>query len=273
MSTYFLSDIHGCYKELRMLLKQVLFNSKEDYLWIAGDLVSRGPDSLKVLRYLYSLGNKVKIVLGNHDINLIAVHAGIKKNKKENYFDEFLSASDSIELINWLRSQALLRIDKKNNIIMSHAGISPQWSINTAKIYTRDFIKYLSQENYISFLKDMYADNIDFWTVYLNQFDQLRYTLNSCTRMRYCYPDGRLNMLYKQSPSLVPYPLQPWFLIPSKIPKIYSIFFGHWSSLKGTYIPEPFISLDGGCCWGEELRIFRWEDKKWFFQSSGCRKY
>ncbi|QCI23697.1 bis(5'-nucleosyl)-tetraphosphatase (symmetrical) [Buchnera aphidicola (Macrosiphoniella sanborni)] len=267
MSTYFLSDIHGCYKELKILLKKVCFNHEKDNLWVAGDLVSRGPDSLKVLRYLYSLRNKVQIVLGNHDINLIAVHAGVKKNKKENYFDEFLSASDRFELINWLRCQSLLKIDKKRNIIMSHAGISPQWNISMAKIYTSAFEKCLSQDNYVDFLKRIYAHNIDFWSSHLNQLDQLRYTFNACTRMRYCYPDSRLNMLYKTSPKLVPFPLQPWFLIPSQIPKIYSIFFGHWSSLKGTHIPKPFFSLDGGCCWGEELMIFRWEDKKWFFQS------
>ncbi|WP_425619732.1 bis(5'-nucleosyl)-tetraphosphatase (symmetrical) ApaH [Buchnera aphidicola] len=268
MSTYFLSDIHGCYKELKMLLKTVFFNHKKDNLWIAGDLVSRGPDSLKVLRYLYSLGDAVKIVLGNHDINLIAVHAGIKQNKKENFFDEFLAASDSIELIDWLRCKSLIKIDENKNIIMSHAGISPQWDIKTAKMYTCDFKKHLSQKNYIPFLKKIYSYNINFWTNNLSRYDQLRYTVNACTRMRYCYPDSRLNMLYKQSPNIVPKPLQPWFLIPSKIPKIYSIFFGHWSSLKGTIVPKPFISLDGGCCWGEELMMFRWEDKKWFSQSA-----
>lgn len=267
MSTYFLSDIHGCYKELKMLLKKISFNHTEDNLWIAGDLVSRGPDSLKVLRYLYSLGNKVHIVLGNHDINLIAVHAGVKKNKKENYFDELLSASDRLELINWLRCQSLLKIDEKRKIIMSHAGISPQWDINTAKIYASSFKEYLSSNKYIVFLKNIYAHNIDFWNFNLTQLDQLRYTFNAYTRMRYCYPNSQLNLVYKKSPKFVPYPLQPWFLIPSKIPRNYSIFFGHWSSLKGTYVPEPFLSLDGGCCWGEELIIFRWEDKKWFSQS------
>ncbi|QIQ41745.1 MAG: bis(5'-nucleosyl)-tetraphosphatase (symmetrical) [Buchnera aphidicola (Microlophium carnosum)] len=267
MSTYFISDIHGCYKEFRMLLEKSSFNNKKDYLWIAGDLVSRGPDSLHVLRYLYSLQNRVQIVLGNHDINLIAVHAGVKKNKKENCFDEFLSSSDSVELINWLRSQSLLKIDEKRKIIMSHAGMSPQWDINTARVCALEIEDSLSHKNYSLFLKEMYYNNnVNFWRLNLNQLDRLRYAINSLTRMRYCYPDTRLNMFYKQSPNLVKDPLRPWFLMPSNISKVYSIFFGHWSSLKGTYVPKPFFSLDGGCCWGEELIMLRWEDKKWFSQ-------
>ncbi|QCI25365.1 bis(5'-nucleosyl)-tetraphosphatase (symmetrical) [Buchnera aphidicola (Sitobion avenae)] len=266
MSTYFISDIHGCYKELKILLEKSCFNDQKDYLWIAGDLVSRGPDSLSVLRYLYSLKNRVQIVLGNHDINLIAVYSGIKKNKKENYFDEFLVSSDSLKLINWLRRQSILKIDEKRKIIMSHAGISPQWDINTAKVCALEIEDCLSNINYSLFLKSMYNNSINFWTLDLNQLDRLRYSINSFTRMRYCYPDGRLNMFCKKSPNFVQYPLRPWFLMPSNISKIYSIFFGHWSSLKGSYIPKPFFSLDSGCCWGGELTMLRWEDKKWFSQ-------
>jgi bis(5'-nucleosyl)-tetraphosphatase (symmetrical) len=266
MSTYFISDIHGCYKEFRLLLEKSFFNCKKDYLWIAGDLVSRGPDSLKVLRYLYSLKNRVKIVLGNHDINLIAVYSGIRKNKKENHFDEFLSASDSDELITWLRCQSLLKINKKYKIIMSHAGISPQWTLNTAQTCALEIEEFLSHKNYVLFLEAIYNNNINFWKSNLNRLDRLRYAINSFTRMRYCYPDSRLNMFYKQSPNFIKYPLQPWFIIPRKISKEYFILFGHWSSLKGTSVPEPFFALDSGCCWGEELVMLRWEDKKWFSQ-------
>ncbi|QCI20295.1 symmetrical bis(5'-nucleosyl)-tetraphosphatase [Buchnera aphidicola (Brachycaudus cardui)] len=268
MSTYFISDIHGCYKEFKLLLEKSGFNNKKDYLWIAGDLVSRGPDSLKVLRYLYTFKSRVNIVLGNHDINLIAVYSGIKKNKKENLFDELLASKDSFKLVNWLRHQSLIKIDKKRKIIMVHAGISPQLDINALKIYALAIEEFLSHDNYSLFLEAMYSSNIIFWESKLNRLDQLRYSMNIFTRMRYCYPDGRLNMFYKQSPNFIKYPLQPWFLMKQKIPKNYSVFFGHWSSLKGTYIPQPFFSLDGGCCWGGDLKIFRWEDKKWFSQSS-----
>ncbi|QCI20879.1 bis(5'-nucleosyl)-tetraphosphatase (symmetrical) [Buchnera aphidicola (Hyperomyzus lactucae)] len=267
MSTYFISDIHGCYKELRLLLEKSFFNYKQDYLWIAGDLVSRGPDSLKVLRYLYSFKNRLKIVLGNHDINLIAVYSGIRKNKKENYFDKFLSAPDSYKLIKWLRYQSLLIIDEKHKIIMSHAGISPQWTCDTAKTCAFEIEEFLRHQNYALFLEAMYSNNINLWQSNLNRLDRLRYSINTFTRMRYCYPDSRLDMFCKKSPDFVKYPLKPWFVMPRKISKEYFIFFGHWSSLKGTHVPEPFFALDAGCCWGEELVMLRWEDKTWFHQS------
>lgn len=266
MSIYLTSDIHGCYEELRLLLDKSSFNPKKDYLWIAGDLVSRGPNSLQVLEYLYSLKHRVKIVLGNHDLNLISVYAGIKKNKKSNFFDKLLSSSSIDKLIKWLRCQKILKIDQHRKIIMSHAGISPQWNISIAKKYALKIQQHLSNINYDVFLESMYNNQINFWDFNLNQLDLLRYSINSFTRMRYCYPDGKLNMFFKKSPKLAPFPLQPWFLIQHNIPIGYSVFFGHWSSLKNTYVPKPFYSLDSGCCWKGELTMFRWEDKKVFSQ-------
>jgi len=268
MSIYLISDIHGCFNELKLLLKKSCFNDKKDYLWVAGDSVSKGPDSLQVIRYLYSLKKRVKITLGNHDLNLIAVYFGVKENKKENYFDEFLSATDSLELIHWLRCQSILIIDETKKIVMSHAGISPKWNIIEAKNCALEIEHCLSSDNYISFLKSIFNNKINYWSKKFKKIDRLRYALNVFTRMRYCYPDGRLNLVCKKSPNIVQYPLIPWFKMPYNFEKEYSIFFGHWSSLKGTKVSHPFFPLDNGCCWGGELTIFRWEDKKYFFQSS-----
>ncbi|MGV3345053.1 metallophosphoesterase, partial [Enterobacteriaceae bacterium LUAb1] len=76
MSTYLIGDVHGCYNELNALLQQVAFDPSQDTLWLTGDLVARGPASLEVLRYVRSLGDSAKIVLGNHDLHLLAVYAG-----------------------------------------------------------------------------------------------------------------------------------------------------------------------------------------------------
>jgi len=261
-----MSDIHGCYKEFIRLLEKAEFNCKKDYLWIAGDLVSRGIDSLKVLRYLYNLKNRVKIVLGNHDLNLISVYSGIKKNNKNNHFDKFLAASDSHKLIRWLRSQKILKIDKKRKIVMTHAGISPHWNLNIAQKYAIDIERFLSSDNFDLFLESMYDNKVTMWHSDLNGLDRLRYSMNVFTRMRSCYPDGRLNLFYKQSPKMLKPPLKPWFFMKHNFPQDYYIFFGHWSTLRGTAVPQPFFSLDSGCCWGGELMMFRWEDKKIFSQ-------
>ncbi|CAL4319692.1 bis(5'-nucleosyl)-tetraphosphatase (symmetrical) ApaH [Buchnera aphidicola] len=268
MSTYFIGDIHGCYTQLMLLLKKANFNAKKDYLWIAGDLVARGPDSIKVLRYLYSLQDHAKIVLGNHDLNLISVFFGKRQNKKENAFNDFFFSKDSEMLMHWLRHQPLLQIDEDRKIIMSHAGISPYWDVSTAKSCAKGIEECLSSQDYIVFLESMYNNNVMHWQLNLTPLEKLQYSINVLTRMRYCYPNGQLDLTCKEIPCFAKKPLQPWFLMKKKISKEYSIFFGHWSSLKNTRVLHPFYPLDYGCCWGGELAMIRWEDKKYFFQSN-----
>ncbi|WP_343154376.1 symmetrical bis(5'-nucleosyl)-tetraphosphatase [Buchnera aphidicola (Aphis aurantii)] len=267
MSIYFISDIHGCYKEFKLLLKKTNFNFKTDYLWIAGDLVSRGANSLKVIRYLYSIKDRIKIVLGNHDLSLIAVYCGAQVNKKENYFDDFLAAKDCHQLINWLRSQSLFQIDEQQRIIMVHAGISSKWNLKTIKQCSLEIQKALLSHHYSSFLKSVLNNKLNYWDSNFNKIDRLRYSINIFTKIRYCYPDGRLNLTCKKSPSAVKYPLLPWFTLENKLINKYSVIFGHWSSLKEANVPSKFFPLDKGCCWGGELCMLRWEDKKYFYQS------
>ncbi len=112
MSTYIVGDIHGCYRELRELLDSVSFDPQQDTLWLTGDLVARGPDSLQVLRYVKSLGSSARLVLGNHDLHLIGIYCKISRNKPKDHLDELLNAPDIDELINWLRRQPLLQVDE-----------------------------------------------------------------------------------------------------------------------------------------------------------------
>lgn len=118
MSTYLIGDVHGCYDELRALLQQVDFNPEQDTLWLTGDLVARGPGSLEVLRYVKSLGDAVRLVLGNHDLHLLAVYAGISRNKPKDRLTPLLEADDADELINWLRRQPLLQVDEEKKLVM-----------------------------------------------------------------------------------------------------------------------------------------------------------
>lgn len=133
MATYLIGDVHGCYRELRQLLNQVNFDANQDTLWLTGDLVARGPDSLEVLRFVKSLGSALKLVLGNHDLHLLGVFAKISRNKPKDKLNELLNAPDADELINWLRRQPLLQVDEEKKIVMAHAGITPQWDLATAK--------------------------------------------------------------------------------------------------------------------------------------------
>ena len=148
MSTYLIGDVHGCYDELIALLKQVDFTPGQDTLWLTGDLVARGPGSLDVLRYVKSLGDSVRMVLGNHDLHLLAVYAGISRNKPKDRITPLLEAPDADELLNWLRRQPLLQIDEEKKLVMAHAGITPQWDLETAKTCARDAEAVLASDSY-----------------------------------------------------------------------------------------------------------------------------
>ncbi len=150
MSTYLIGDVHGCYDELIALLKQVDFTPGQDTLWLTGDLVARGPGSLEVLRFVKSLGDSVRMVLGNHDLHLLAVFAGISRNKPKDRLTPLLDAPDADDLINWLRRQPLLQVDEDKKLVMAHAGITPQWDLETAKTCARDVEAVLASDSYPS---------------------------------------------------------------------------------------------------------------------------
>ncbi|XBC37787.1 MAG: symmetrical bis(5'-nucleosyl)-tetraphosphatase [Buchnera aphidicola (Meitanaphis microgallis)] len=270
MSTYFVGDVHGCYNELMKLLEKVSFNEKLDHLWLTGDLVNRGPKSIEVMRFVSSLGTNAHVVLGNHDLNLIAIYANIKHKKfKNDIISNILDAKDIDFLINWLRQQPILQVDETRKIIMVHAGVHPFWSINTAKIYARKLESILCNRNYAVLFESIFNNNI---VKYINnsfqELDCLSFSLNVFTRMRYCYCDGMLDMKHKQSPVINMFPMLPWFAIKNNNLKNYSIFFGHWASLKNNITPSKIVSLDTGCCWGGKLSMFCLEDNEWFYQKS-----
>lgn len=264
MYNYFVGDIHGCYKELKSVLRKARFNFKNDILWVTGDLVNRGPDSLKVLRYIKKLDLSAKIVLGNHDINFIIENSRkIKKNK---------DIKDDLDiLINWLRNQPLLIIDNEKKIIMSHAGFSPQFNIKTIQLYAREIEYILKGDKYFYFSDFLYNDSFNEFSSNLDSFSRICFGINALTRMRYCFLNGNLN-IDKNNLNKNIKNCKPWFQFKLNIPKDYSIIFGHWSSVKKTDIPKNIYCLDTGCCWGGKLTLFRWEDKKYFVQNSFLKK-
>lgn len=266
MSTLLVGDIHGCFQELQAVLQQANFNPQHDTLWITGDLVARGPDSLRVLRYVHSLGDSARIVLGNHDLHLLAIYAGISRNKPKDQLTELLQAEDCDQLLNWLRKQPILQVDEDKKLIMAHAGITPQWDLSTALMCAREVEAILTSDSYPLFLDAMYGDLPNSWDERLTGLARLRYSTNALTRMRYCYPNGALDMICKEQPAKAPYPLKPWFDISSELSQNYSIAFGHWAALNGKGTPENIYALDTGCCWGGELTLLRWEDKTYFRQ-------
>lgn len=266
MSTYIVGDIQGCLDELQQLLEQVNFNPKQDTLWIAGDLVARGPKSLETLRFVKSLGSCVNVVLGNHDLHLLAVSLGIHKVKNKDKTATIFSADDKEELLNWLRKQPLLA--EHDEFVVCHAGISPLWTLEQARANAREVETILQSDDWAWLIENMYSNQPDLWSDSLKGLDRYRYIVNAYTRMRFCFTDGRLDMDCKLPPELVAEEgLVPWFKLKDRETIDKTILFGHWAALEG-YISEDVIGLDTGCVWGGCLTMLRWEDKKFFTQQA-----
>lgn len=267
MAIYLVGDIQGCFQELRLLLDQVNFTPDDDQIWFAGDLVARGPDSLSTLRFVKSLGSAAKVVLGNHDLHLLAVYYGIKKAKKNDHIFDILEAQDANELMDWLASQPLLQQLPNENAYMSHAGISPQMSIAEAVEQASLVQQKLSSKNRITWLSKMYGNTPTHWQDAHNEIDKFRFTINSLTRMRFCHADGSLEFDHKDTPDNTQH-LSPWYINNPNLSENKWVF-GHWASLGGKCPIKSVYALDTGCVWGGELTMIRWHDKR-IFSVSAC---
>ncbi|MCE0494113.1 symmetrical bis(5'-nucleosyl)-tetraphosphatase [Vibrio salinus] len=266
MANYIVGDIQGCLDELKIILKDVNFSKKKDTLWLAGDLVARGPKSLETLRFIKSLGKHARVVLGNHDLHLLAVSLGIHPVKAKDKTKSILNAPDRQELIDWLRHQPILAEHKE--FVICHAGISPQWTLETARKAARDIEHILKNDEWRWLIENMYSDKPSRWKDNLNELQRLRYSINAFTRMRFVHPDGSLDMECKLPPDEADSTsLLPWFQYSHREKLSKPILFGHWAALNGVYNKEV-IGLDTGCVWGGHLTMLRWEDKRFFTQQS-----
>ncbi|MEW6984044.1 symmetrical bis(5'-nucleosyl)-tetraphosphatase [Colwelliaceae bacterium 6471] len=265
MALYIVGDVQGCYQELVALMKQVNFNVDNDQLWLAGDIVARGPDSLATIRLIKSMDGNAQMVLGNHDLHLLATYEGIKKVKKHDYLDELLAAKDIDNLMDWLANQPLLRKIPKCNAYMSHAGVSPQWSIEDAVTQANNAHNKLSSSNRKKWLKNMYGEHPNSWSDAITEKEKFRYTINAFTRMRFCYADGSLEFKTKQAPESSLKKLTPWYELSDVINHSVWIF-GHWAALMGQSSHPNIYALDTGCVWGNHLTMLRWEDKQFFIE-------
>jgi len=252
MTTYAIGDIQGCYDALISLLKKINFSSDKDILWFTGDLVNRGPDSLKVIQYVQSLKENAVTVLGNHDLHMLAILTGIEQQRPKDTLDAIIKSSKKNQIIDWIRQQPLIHTEKKSPFVLVHAGVYPEWDIPTAKALASEVENKLKSENYLKFLKNMYGNKPAVWSEELKSFDRLRFITNCFTRMRYLNDDLELNLKYKGAPKNTPEHLKPWFKFGAKNRKKHKIIFGHWSTL-GFQNEDSVYSLDTGCLWGGKL--------------------
>ncbi|WP_308035480.1 symmetrical bis(5'-nucleosyl)-tetraphosphatase [Neisseria cinerea] len=250
MAHYAIGDIQGCFDELTALLGKIGFNHGTDTLWLTGDIVNRGPKSLEALQFCMEHENSVQIVLGNHDLHLLAVGCGEAGTKRSDTIEPILKHPDGKKMLDWLRAQPLLIRD--GGRVMVHAGILPQWRIDQAESLAGEVEDELRGKKYVKFLSKMYGNKPTAWDEDLNGYARLRFIVNVFTRMRALTFKNELDFDYKSTVKKMPLYLRPWFKAPNRQNLDHTIIFGHWSSLGYTNA-DSVISLDTGALWGGQL--------------------
>ncbi len=290
MSTYAIGDLQGCASAFDALLERIAFDPRIDRLWLVGDLVNRGPDSLGALHRVMALGDAATVVLGNHDLHLLAVSAGVRKRGRNDTIDDVLAAPDAAQLLDWLRHRPLAHraAIAGRDVLMVHAGVLPTWTADDTMRHAGELEAALRADTWRDTLARVFGNQPDRWDEALTGDARLRVIVNALTRLRFCSDDGRIDFDAKDAPAagtpvLTPDPsaadastqapvsafpspplgFKAWFDIAGRNTRDARTIFGHWSTL-GVMVRDDVIALDSGCVWGGALTAIRLEDDALF---------
>jgi bis(5'-nucleosyl)-tetraphosphatase (symmetrical) len=254
MTTYAIGDLQGCHDQFSALLAKIKTLTPDAKFIIVGDIVNRGPKSLDTLRRVrdMALAGRARIVLGNHDLNLLAVAAGLRKPHRSDTMDDILAAEDRDELLTWLRHQPLALYEYDHLLV--HAGVLPQWNAEQTLALAAEVESALQGDDWVEFLRQMYGNEPARWHDDLQGVDRLRCIVNALTRVRYCAADGAMDFKSKEGSieASAADGLMPWFSLPSRQTSDTPVVFGHWSTLGLIVLPN-LVALDTGCIWGGQL--------------------
>jgi len=261
VATYAVGDIQGCLKPLKSLLKAVQFNPDRDKLWSVGDIINRGPKCLKTLRFLYEMRDNLELVLGNHELHLLAVAAGTRAPSRSDTLDKILAAPDRDLMLNWLLHRPLVHCE--DGFTMVHAGIPPQWTVEDALARSQEVEDVLQSPDCIRFFQQMYGNEPARWSDDLSGIPRLRIITNYLTRMRFCTSEGELDLTSKGPVPTSGKKVTAWFSHAKRKTANDRILFGHWASLEGKTDGPNVIGLDTGCVWGGALSLYCLETGEW----------
>lgn len=252
-----IGDVQGCAHSLQQLLAQPALQGPQAHFLFVGDLVNRGPDSVGVLRQLLALGSRAQTVLGNHDIHLLGVAAGVRKAHASDTLHNVLDAADAKELIDWLRHQPLA-IHSHGHLLI-HAGLHPSWCLHTVLRLASEVEHSLQADDWQQRIATLFGNQPDLWSEDLESAARQRYTVNALTRLRHFDTQGHIQHKYKGAPCSDT-ELTPWFAMPNRTIEL-PVVFGHWSTL-GLHLQPDAIGIDTGCLWGGVLTAIRLNDRK-----------
>ncbi|MBI2748234.1 MAG: symmetrical bis(5'-nucleosyl)-tetraphosphatase [Burkholderiales bacterium] len=254
MALYMIGDVQGCDAALQRLLDTIAYSPSRDTLFLLGDLVNRGPDSAGVLRRLMGYGDAAHCLLGNHDLNLLAVAQGTRKPHRKDTLDSVLGAPDRSAMLHWLRHQRMALLLQRGDkpLLMVHAGVLPTWTVDQTLALAREVELQLQGGQAATLLHTMYGNTPNRWDDTLTGMDRLRVIVNALTRMRFCSAQGEMEFETKEGAGAAPAGYMPWFDVPGRQTAHAAVAFGHWSTL-GWLGRTDLLSLDTGCVWGGAL--------------------
>ena len=267
MATYAIGDVQGCFSSVTRLTKTIQFDPKQDRLWFVGDLVNRGPDSLKVLRYIRALGQAAITVLGNHDIFLLAVAAGLTPPRPSDTLSAILEAPDCRELMLWLRQQPLLY--REGDFLLVHAGLLPAWTVEQAETLASEAHNAIRGDQFLTTLRALHPSGSLQWRPDLTGPVRVATIIKVLTRLRACSDDGIMESSFSGPPDQTPDGFYPWFDVRGRRSTAATIVFGHWAAM-GLRLTPNMLALDSGCVYGRQLTAVRLEDRKVF--QVGCEE-
>jgi len=259
IETFVIGDVQGCADELHHLLAQIDASSPNSQLVFVGDLVNRGPASLQTLRLVKAMGSRARMVLGNHDLHLLAAAHQVRAPAPSDTINDILTAPDREELLDWLRHQPLALM--VNDWLCVHAGVLPQWAAAQVLSLASEVEARLQAPDWIDFLHAMYGNHPARWSDALEGQERLRCIVNALTRLRFCSADGEMEFTTKEGPGAPPAGFMPWFDVPGRRTAQVPIVFGHWSTL-GILQRQYLFGLDSGCVWGGKLSALRLSDRR-----------
>ena len=265
MAQYVIGDLQGCYKEFTSLLNEVAFNPSQDHLYLVGDIVARGPDSLACLNYLFEHQGSVTITLGNHDLHLLATYLTNKQPNPKDKLQPLFQSKKLPHYIEFLRQQPLSVWLEQYNTFISHAGLNPQLTLQHARQLSGKAEKKYQGDNALYYLSNMYGNSINCISQVTDKLSSFAYTINAFSRMRFVNSQGQMDFEHKGSATKKTPKLFPWFDVnPSNHAKI-NVCFGHWAALKGQTPYPNLFALDTGCVWGQHMTLLELKTKKKYY--------
>lgn len=253
-----IGDLQGCLQPLLQLIDRIEHGGPPARLWLTGDLVNRGPESLASLRWAADNESRLVTVLGNHDLHLLALACGVRRPHRDDSATEILDAPDRDDLLDWLRRRPLAHLEDGHLLV--HAGVLPMWSAERTVALAGEVEAQLQSPRWREFLTTMYGNRPRRWDDDLAGADRCRVIVNALTRLRFCRPDGEMEFDTKDGVAAAPPGFVPWFEVPLRATSDVTVVFGHWSTL-GLMVRERVIGLDSGCVWGGRLSAIRLADR------------